>query len=387
MAFVDAAPGAEHAGNSDHAEDGPPDPVDWAIAEKVAVKVANRGAPQIDEGTRRRIRDDFADLTPIAEGLVEESTGLRSLAGPAKAEVADRAGWIRANLSSFQRLLRPIIERAANDGRLGKMIPGPVGQLTRAAAGAELGAVLGWMSTRVLGQYDVLFTEDADSPGDVVYYVGPNIIALERRHGFPPHEFRLWIAVHELTHRAQFTGVPWMRPHFLELVDKGVSLATPDAGQVLAALKRMAADVRAGRNPLAEAGLVGALASDEQLGTLRQIQALMSLLEGHGDVTMNRAAADRIPGAQRFARTLQQRRESAGGVTRFFQQLIGLEAKMRQYKEGERFVEAVEKAGGPELLSRVWEDPESLPALEEIKDPARWISRVGGRALELATGS
>lgn len=360
--------------------------MDWAVAEKVAVVVANRGAPRLDADARRRLQDDFAELTPVAEGLVEQSTGLVSLAGPAKAEVTDRAGWIRANLNSFRRLLRPIIERAASDGRLGRILPGPVGQLTKAAAGAELGAVLGWMSTRVLGQYDVLFTEDADSPGDVVYYVGPNVVSLERRHGFPPQEFRLWIAVHELTHRAQFTGVPWMRPHFLGLVDRGVSLATPDAAQILAALKRMAADVRQGRNPLAEAGLVGALASAEQLGTLREIQALMSLLEGHGDVTMNRAAADRIPGAERFARTLQQRRESAGAVARFFQQLIGLEAKMRQYKEGEVFVEAVEKAGGAELLARVWEDPGNLPSLEEVRDPARWIARVGGRALELAAG-
>jgi len=110
----------------------------------------------------------------------------------------------------------------------------------------------------------------------------------------------------------------------------------------------------------------------------------MSLLEGHGDVTMNRAAADRIPGAERFAKTLQARRESARGITRVIQQLMGLEAKMRQYQEGEEFVEAVERTGGPALLARVWEDPSHLPTLEEVRDPARWVSRLGGRTLELA---
>jgi coenzyme F420 biosynthesis associated uncharacterized protein len=259
----------------------------------------------------------------------------------------------------------------------------PIASAARAISGAELGAVLGWMSTRVLGQYD-LFRADGGVSSDAVYYVGPNVIALERRHGFSPREFRLWIAVHELTHRAQFTGVPWMKKYFLGLVDEGLAINAPDASQVMAAISRMAADVRSRRNPLQDAGLVGILAPPEQLASIRRIQALMSLLEGHGDVTMNRAAADRIPSADRFARTLQARRDSARGLTRLVQQLIGLEAKMRQYREGEQFVEAVEEAGGPELLARVWQSEEFLPSLDEVRDPARWVSRVGGQRLELA---
>ncbi len=194
------------------------EPVDWTVAERVAVRVARRSAPELDTTASDRLRRDFAELTPIAEELVSETTGLTSLEGAARAEVTDRTGWIRANIRSFRRLLTPLFERAELEGRpFGRVLPGPLGTAGRAAAGAELGAVLGWMSTRVLGQYDLLFTEDADSPGDVVYYVGPNVISIERRHGFPPREFRLWIAIHELTHRAQFTGVPWMRQHFLDL--------------------------------------------------------------------------------------------------------------------------------------------------------------------------
>ncbi|MGO8875601.1 MAG: zinc-dependent metalloprotease [Acidimicrobiales bacterium] len=363
---------------------GAPELVDWALAERVARRVAARGVPQVDPRSRQRLIDDFAELTPIAEELVEASTGLRSIAGPARAEVTDRGGWAKANIGSFRRLLRPILQRAASEGGIGRNLPAPMASAARLAAGTELGAVLGWMSTRVLGQYDLFRAEEGEAPSDAVYYVGPNVIALERRHGFPPREFRLWIAVHELTHRAQFTGVPWMRHYFLGLVDEGVTLAAPDSKQVLAAITRMAGDVRARRNPLGDAGLLGALAPPEQLATIRRIQALMSLLEGHGDITMNRAAAERIPGAQRFARTLQTRRESAGGLTRLMQQLLGIDAKMKQYKEGEEFVEAVERAGGPELFARVWEGPDSLPSLEEVRDPARWVSRLGGRRLELA---
>ncbi|MGH9295722.1 MAG: zinc-dependent metalloprotease, partial [Acidimicrobiales bacterium] len=129
------------------------DPVDWRVAEQVATRVAARSGPRLDARTRQRLEEEFASSTPVAETLVEESTGLVSLEGPARAEVTDRAGWVRANLRSFRRLLRPILERATEEGRLPRGMPGPLGTAGRVVAGAELGLVLGWMSTRVLGQY------------------------------------------------------------------------------------------------------------------------------------------------------------------------------------------------------------------------------------------
>jgi len=355
-----------------------PEPVAWDVAEQVAGRVAGRTDIRVDWATLRGLVTDFQEVTAQAEELVEASTGLRSLVGPARAQVSTREAWIHANVSSFRRLLGPVLERA---GKSGHNLPGLLGPVGRVAAGAEMGVVLGWMSGRVLGQYDLLFAE-GDSPQDAVYYVGPNIVSLERRHGFDPHEFRLWIALHELTHRAQFTGVPWLRAHFLALVEHSVAIASPDPRQVLDALGRMAIDIRSGRNPLAESGLVGALASPEQLETLRSIQGMMSLLEGHGDVTMDRAAADLIPSAARFSQVLRSRRESATGLTRFFQQVIGLEAKLRQYADGERFVREIERTGGPELLALAWQRPENLPSTAEIKAPDRWASRVQGLALE-----
>ena len=93
------------------------------------------------------------------------------------------------------------------------------------------------MSTRVLGQYDLLIVEEENPDDqDIVYYVGPNVIALEKRFAFPPREFRLWLALHEVTHRAQFTGVPWLRPHFLSLVEQSLSHVEPDPKRFVAAL-------------------------------------------------------------------------------------------------------------------------------------------------------
>jgi len=170
------------------------EPVAWDLAERVAGRVARRTDTSVDWATLRSLVSDFAEVTAQAEALVEQSTGLRSLVGPARAQVSTREEWIHANVSSFRRLLGPVLERA---GKNGGSLPGLLGPVGRLAAGAEMGVVLGWMSGRVLGQYDLLFA-DGDLPQDAVYYVGPNIVSLERRHGFAPREFRLWIALHEL---------------------------------------------------------------------------------------------------------------------------------------------------------------------------------------------
>jgi coenzyme F420 biosynthesis associated uncharacterized protein len=347
------------------------DPVSWDIAERVAVRVGGRD-PFAASYHYAALQPDFEELTAQAEELVAEATGLRSLVGPARARVTDRAGWVRANIASFRRLLRPVTEKLGP--RLDKS---PIAPVSRAVAGAQLGTMLGWMSTRVLGQYDLLLVEDEDPDDqDIVYYVGPNVLALEKRFAFPPAEFRLWLALHEVTHRAQFTGIPWMRDHFRSLVDQSLRTLDPDPKRFVEGLRRAVDEVRAGRNPLDEGGVVALLAGPEQHAVLLQVQGLMSLLEGHGDITMDRAGADRIPSADRFARVLRERRASVQGPARLLQKLIGLEAKMKQYEQGERFIEVVEKVGGPALLARAWEGPEWLPSLAEIRDPDKWLTRV-----------
>jgi coenzyme F420 biosynthesis associated uncharacterized protein len=346
--------------------------VDWAFAERIAVRAAGR-EPFAESYHYDSLQPDFDRLTARAEQLVEAETGLRSLAGPARARVTDRTGWIRANLSSFQRLLRPLLEKF--DDRVAGSLAAP---LTTRLAGAELGMVLGWMSGRVLGQYDLLVIEEED-PGDqdLVYYVGPNVLALEKQFAFPPEEFRLWLALHEVTHRAQFTGVPWLREHFIGLVHQTLGAVDPDPKRLIDGVNRMAEAIRSGRNPLADGGLVNLMAGPEQRAVLDQVTGMMSLLEGHGDVTMDRAGKGLVPSAPRFSKVLSQRRESARGLTRLVQQLIGLEAKLSQYAQGEAFIAAVERAGGATLLSRAWEEPANLPSVVEIREPHRWIERMG----------
>lgn len=350
--------------------------VDWALAERVAGRISGQD-PFAESYHADSLEPDFTDFTARAQAYVEAETGLRSAAGAARARVVDRTDWVRANLASYRRLLRPVLDRL--EDRMGSgALPGPAGQLPGKVAGAELGALLGWMSTRVLGQYDLLVLEDEDpDEQDLVYYVGPNILALEKRHGFPPAEFRLWVALHEVTHRTQFTGVPWLRPYFLELVSQLLDAADPDPTRLFTAVGRLAEGLRTRTNPLEDGGVAALFASPEQRQVMDRVGGLMSLLEGHGDVTMDRAAAEVIPSAPRFARVLRARRSEMNMAVKLLQRLIGLEAKLAQYEQGERFIEVVEREGGTELLDVAWVAPENLPTIAEIRDPDAWIARVG----------
>ena len=342
--------------------------VDWGLAEKVANQIANR-APFNDASYLKGLNESFSSFTSSAEKLVETSTGLKSFSGEAKAKVVDRSGWIRANFSSLKRLLKPIL--AENHEKNGFSISSRIAAL-------EIGAVLGWMSTRVLGQYDLLVLDNEDlNDQDLVYYVGPNICAIERRYAFDPNGFRLWLAIHELTHRAQFTGVPWMREHYLSLVKnllQEVQLDTNESTKKNNSQIKLSKGIESPR--LSEFKISNFFTSIDQKDSINDIAALMTLLEGHGDVIMSRAGKGHVKNQERFEKVVTQRRKSATGVTRIFQKLIGIEAKLAQYEQGEEFIYTIEESEGIDFLNSVWEHPDNLPKLEEIKDPNLWISRI-----------
>ena len=350
-----------------------PDPVDWDTARRVARFVAGRD-PLADSYLAGSLQADFDVLTIRAEDLVAGYTGLRA-PGHATARVLDRRDWVESNIASMRALLDPLMQRFG-----ARMVHNPFAPLSRRVAATEMGGLLGYLAQRVLGQYDLLVpdgptTNAGDLPSDAVYYVGANILSLEKRFAFRPLDFRLWIAIHEVTHRAQFTGVPWMREYFLGLVRQTLDLVDPDPRTMMRAITTAVEEIRAGRNPLDEGGLVGLFASPEQRGVIGQVQALMSVLEGHGNVVMDDLGREHVAGQERMSRVLSQRRKM-GGLTGTLHKLLGIEQKMRQYEVGEQFVRGVYAVGGRHAFDAVWRGPENLPTVAELSEPATWLARV-----------
>jgi len=363
-----------------------PSTIDWALAESIAVR-SSRRTPYPESPAAVTMPAELRTLTELAQDLVEDFCGLRSLAGAARSEVIDRPRWIRSNIAGFRHLLEPLAERLASNVDLDAPLARLGRELGRKMLGSELGLLLGFLSQRVLGQYDLILAEEAasageaDTPGGVVYYVGPNILGLERRFGFPARDFRLWIALHEVTHRTQFTAVPWLRSYFLELVDGSLGAFEPGTTNIGELVEAVVERIRSGRRSLAEDGIMGLFATDEQRVALDRMQALMTLLEGHGNAVMDSLGKRHVKGQEYMSATLQQRRHPTG-LSRIVMRLLGMDMKMRQYEEGQRFVEAVLERCGPGGLDPAWSGPDALPTLGEIRgDPEVWVSRVAGAAV------
>jgi coenzyme F420 biosynthesis associated uncharacterized protein len=241
----------------------------------------------------------------------------------------------------------------------------------RKALAVQVGALVGYLARKVLGQYDLFLPPD---DRDLLYFVGPNIIEIERRYRFPSRDFRMWLALHELSHRLQFEGVEWLRGYLTGLVDEYLSTLELDVRALLEGLRRAREEAR--RNPRArEMGLLFLLMTPAQRETFRKMQALMSVLEGHGNFVMDRLSEGRVREAERMRRTLQQRRHRRG-LERAMQRAVGIDVKIRQYDLGERFVAKAVELAGEDGFARVWQSPASLPTLEEIARPRDWVERV-----------
>lgn len=342
--------------------------IHWPLAARVAGRMA--GTHPL-EGTYH-----FAGLERRAPVLVARAAELAAVetglpwVGDPQVKVVTRSEWAEANIAAFGRLLAPAERKLAAKGG-----SGPGGKVAGRLVAAEVGALVGVLAKRVLGQYELVVPSDDEDAGDTVMFAGANILHLERQHEFRPEEFRFWVALHECTHRLQFTGVPWMRDHFLGLIDELVAASEPEPNRLQRLSEEMRAAAREGRPLVDDAGIMGLLASPGQRRLIDRVQALMSLLEGHGHVVMDRIGARELVSQDRMSRVLKARRKDPR--TAAFFRLTGLEMKMRQYEQGERFILGVERAAGFAALDVVWSGADALPTLDEIAHPDRWLARVG----------
>jgi coenzyme F420 biosynthesis associated uncharacterized protein len=270
-------------------------------------------------------------------------------------------------------LLDPLVDALAarQDSR-----PGPLATaIGSRATGVQAGGVLAFLSSRVLGQYEVFGT------GGRLLLVAPNIVATERKLGVDPADFRLWVCLHEMTHQLQFTAVPWLKPHLESEIAEFVAATdlSPDVlRERLQDLLRSLGEAIRGDDGNSE-GLMALIKDPRQRAVLDRVTAVMSLVEGHAEYVMDGVGPDVVPTVATLRKRFAQRRKGRGPLDRVLRRLLGLEQKMKQYAEGRIFVGGVVDLVGMEGFNRVWEGPANLPRIEELTDPAAWVARVYGR--------
>lgn len=313
------------------------------------------------------LQESFEALTREAEPLIAEESGFIS-PHAAVPRVLGRQEWASNNVDSMLGLMSPLLGKFQQ--RLDDAPASPGAKFAyKAALGAQLGTVLGFLSQRVLGQYDIAMAHQ-----NQVWFVGPNIVTMERRFGFLPRDFRLWIVLHELTHRSQFEANPWVRPHFLGMVNEMLQSMDMDAKTV--ADRMMSSFKSTPKGSEDGAPMVFRMLEPAQMEIFNRLQAFMSVIEGHGNFVMDRVGEGRIPSQPRMSRALRGGGTVGSPLARLLAKVLGFELKKAQYVQGQLFFDAVYATAGSAGVKTVFDSVEALPTLEEVKSPERWLSRV-----------
>lgn len=346
--------------------------VDWTLARQIARFAA--GSAQVPD-----LGVDLEQMSADAERQVADYTGLTLPGPPPAPEMIDRAAWAEINLDTLSGFLDPVAGRLSD--RLGSA--GPLSGPLRAAAGAtlaaEVGLVAGYMSQRVLGQYELSLLRP-EQPARLLF-VGPNLVKAIGEMSLDRDSFLAWIVFHEVTHVFEFAGVDWLRPYLADLlrqyletvevtIEKGAAgglPSLPSAREIVEAYR--------------EGGLVALVQSQEQRDLMRRLQAVMAVIEGYSEHVMDAIGERVLPGYEKLREAMDRRRESRSAPQKILERLLGLDLKMRQYVLGKSFCDGVEKKHGVATLNRVWEAPELLPTLTELDHPDAWVTRITeGRA-------
>ena len=339
---------------------GPRSMVDWDLAVSLGSRIAGNG-PVMSRADAAAVVAELRADADRSTGLVRDFTGLETAAGTAPVRVVDRAGWVAANADGFSTVLAPVVEKlTAKKGA-------PTGlslAIGSRVTGVEVGGLLGFLASKVLGQFDPFHP-----PAGRLLLVAPNVVHVERELDVDPHDFRLWVCLHEETHRVQFTATPWLSDHLLGEMHALAETLEP-SGLLDDGLGRIVEVVKG------EGSLIDAIGSPEQKEIVDRVTGVMSLLEGHADVVMDGVGPTVIPTVRTIRTKFNKRRKGAGSLDRILRRLLGLDAKMAQYRDGATFVRSVVDKAGMAEFNAVWERAENLPSKAEIAEPSAWISRV-----------
>ena len=352
--------------------------VDWVAVERIAVDRLRKAPGTLAPAELAAVEPEYAAAMGRIVPRLSETLGTELPGVVERAAIVDRAGWVRANVSTFAALIGTI-----EGDLLDQVVPvgGGLGAATMAIANRfvttrQLGFLLGFLGQRVLGQYDLALLS-AEAKDGRLLFVEENIRATAASLGVPVGPFRTWIALHETTHAFEFEAHPWLRPYLAGRLERQLSLFSRDASSLgRDALRGLGRALRGDGDGHWMERLMG----DEQRRLFRETQAVMSLLEGFSDYVMDEVGRDLVPDVERISARFHERRQRRTQFERAILRLTGMDLKLEQYRAGERFVRAIATSAGPGALARLWDGPETLPTADEIATPGRWIARVIGTA-------
>ncbi len=353
--------------------------VDWERAERIARRRLRSAPGHLTPAELHAAESSYARHMDRVVPLLEQRLGAELPGVVERHAVVSRGEWAAANMETFKALIAHLEPHMTPRLPQGSVRAGVAAATNRLVTTGQVGFLLGYLGSRVLGQYDVAMLSAEQEPGRLLY-VEENIRATARTVKVPVDDFRLWVALHETTHAFELEAHPWLRPYLRERVERQVALFARETQR----LQRhgLAHLARRWRTAAAEGSIRGFL-SPEQRQLFKETQLLMSLMEGFSDWVMDEVGADLLPNVEDIRRRFEARRhQRRRGIDRLMARITGMDMKLEQYRRGERFVSGVYRVGGAAAIDHLWDGPETLPTELEMDDPGAWVRRVVPTALE-----
>jgi coenzyme F420 biosynthesis associated uncharacterized protein len=341
--------------------------VDWSLAASTGAFLV-RGGPSVPRTEAQLAVSELRELTVDAEAHVRELTGLGAGLPLLPGEVVDRPGWVRSAAAGLDALTSKALRTLPSN---------PIAPVLAGGAGVQTGVVLAFLASRVLGQYDPF---GGDGEGRLLL-VAPNVVTAQHVMQVPGRDFRMWVCLHECTHRLQFTAVDWLRDYFADEVERLVGGLASDEDGITDLIGRLPDAVREAKRAKADGGVVALsqlLRSPQQREVFDKLLALSTLLEGHADYVMDAVGPGVVPAVEMIRTRFTTRRKGGGLLDRLLRSLLGVDAKIRQYAQGAAFTRHVVDRVGMDGFNAVWTSPNTLPSRTEIGDPEAWVRRVHG---------
>jgi coenzyme F420 biosynthesis associated uncharacterized protein len=331
--------------------------IDWNLVRRMALRAAQSQLAPVHN--RAEVRRDYTAMVRRSEPLIADYLKVELPEPIQRIQVVDRAEWLEANIFNFAELFKFIEEiyrKNTSSRTVGAMLASGVNERLMSI---QIGVLLGVLARKVLGQYDLSLLAPEPTAG-TLYFVEPNIAKIQQTLGLNAHDFRLWIALHETTHAYEFEAYPWVREHFNGLLRRYFDQLNHQLqslrGSVGPLLQRIIENWGKGRH------WMELVLTEEQRRIFNELQALMSLVEGYSNHIMNAIGKEILPNFEEIERRIEERKGRRSVAEQLFNRITGMDLKLAQYAEGQRFVDAVVQQRGVAFATCSSVGSPSLPA-------------------------
>jgi len=361
--------------------------VSWAAAGQLAMSIATEGDSEANVDPMARIA--LEELARVADLNVAQATGLSTSTTGIKVAGVTRTQWVQRSLDAykprFERLAQSLGEvEDPDDGgepdeamSEGALLGGLMKMMTPMMLGVTAGSMIGHLARRSFGQYDLPIPRP---PGDELMLIVANIDEFGAEWSLPTDDLRLWVCLHELAHHAVL-NVAEVRTRLLTLLDEfaggfaadGSGLESklaeldPTDAQSLEGIQSMLGDPEV---------LLGVIQTPAQEATLAHLEALVAVIVGYVDHTMDEIGEGLISSYAMVTEAVRRRRVSEDPSNRFVERLLGLEMGQATYDRGAAFIGGVVERVGASGLARLWTSPDHLPTPAEVDAPGLWLARI-----------